>query len=97
MRHVRQDELLARLQAGDDRALGELADAYSAMIYQLSFRYLRNREDAEEVTEDVLYKVYRNIGTFRGDAALSSWIYRITFNAAMFAAADGPLPDVAGH
>ena len=83
MRHVRQDELLARLQAGDDRALGELADAYSAMIYQLSFRYLRNREDAEEVTEDVLYKVYRNIGTFRGDAALSSWIYRITFNAAM--------------
>src|SRR5262249_17314432 len=47
------------------------------------FRYLRNKEDAEEITQDVLYKVYRNIGAFRGDAALSSWIYRITFNAAM--------------
>jgi RNA polymerase sigma-70 factor, ECF subfamily len=35
------------------------------------------------VTQDVLFKVYRNIDTFRGDAALSSWIYRITFNAAM--------------
>jgi RNA polymerase sigma-70 factor (ECF subfamily) len=35
------------------------------------------------VTQDVLYKVFRNIGTFRGDAALSSWIYRITFNGAM--------------
>jgi RNA polymerase sigma-70 factor (ECF subfamily) len=44
---------------------------------------LRNKEDAEEVAQDVLYKVYRKIGAFRGDSALSSWIYRITFNAAM--------------
>src|SRR6185312_14762327 len=39
--------------------------------------------DAEEVTQDVLFKVYRKVDAFRGDAALSSWIYRITFNAAM--------------
>lgn len=83
MRDLQQDDLLRRLQAGDDHALGDLADMYSARIYQLAFRYLRNKEDAEEVTQDVLFKVYRNIGTFRGDAALSSWIYRITFNAAM--------------
>lgn len=83
MRDPRNDDLLARLQAGDDRAVGDLADAYSSKIYQLAFRYLRNREDAEEVTQDVLLKVYRKVGAFRGDAALSSWIYRITFNAAM--------------
>src|SRR6476620_3223883 len=82
-RDLQQDELLHRLQAGDDSALGDLADKYIARIYQLAFRYLRNKEDAEEVTQDVLFKVYRSIGTFRGDAALSSWIYRITFNAAM--------------
>src|SRR4030081_1268015 len=76
-------ELLARLRSGDERALADLADAYSSKIYQLAFRYLRNKEDAEEVTQDVLFKVYRKVGTFRGDAALSSWIYRITFNAAM--------------
>src|ERR1700719_1204107 len=75
--------LLNRLKAGDDRALGDLADAYAGKIHQLAFRYLRNKEDAEEVTQDVLYKVYRKIGAFRGDSALSSWIYRITFNAAM--------------
>jgi RNA polymerase sigma-70 factor (ECF subfamily) len=75
--------LLSRLKAGDDRALGDLADAYAGKIHQLAFRYLRNKEDAEEVTQDVLYKVYRKVGAFRGDAALSSWIYRITFNAAM--------------
>jgi RNA polymerase sigma-70 factor (ECF subfamily) len=77
------DDLLARLQAGDEQALADLADAYSSKIYQLAFRYLRNKEDAEEVTQDVLFKVYRKVGEFRGDAALSSWIYRITFNAAM--------------
>src|SRR5579871_565748 len=83
MRDPRNDELLARLQAGDDRALGDLAEAYGSKIYQLAFRYLRNKEDAEEVAQDVLFKVYRKVGAFRGDAALSSWIYRITFNAAM--------------
>ena len=66
-----------------NRRLADLADAYRARIFQLAFRYLRNKEDAEEVTQDVLFKVYRNIGHFRGDSALSSWIYRITFNAAM--------------
>ena len=78
-----QDALLARLKAGDERALGDLADEYGTKIYQLAFRYLRNKEDAEEVTQDVLFKVYRKVDAFRGDAALSSWIYRITFNAAM--------------
>ncbi len=52
-------------------------------IHQLALRHMKNREDAEEVTQDVLLKVYRKIGAFRGDSALSSWIYRITFNTAM--------------
>ena len=75
--------LVARLQGGDERAVAELATTYGSKIYQLAFRYLRNKEDAEEVTQDVLYKVYRKADAFRGDAAFSSWIYRITFNAAM--------------
>ena len=83
MRDPQNDQLLSRLQSGDERALAELADAYGTKIYQLAFRYLRNKEDAEEVTQDVLFKVFRKVGEFRGDAALSSWIYRITFNAAM--------------
>ena len=84
MREYSSDrELLERLKAGDQQALGDLADAYCGKIYQLAFRYLRNREDAEEVAQDVLFKVYRKVGEFRGDAALSSWIYRITFNTAM--------------
>ena len=75
--------LLTRLQARDETALEELINIYGQKVYQLAFRYLRNKEDAEEVAQDVLFKVYRKIGAFRGDSALSSWIYRITFNSAM--------------
>ncbi len=84
MRDLHSDRaLLTRLQSGDESAVAELAETYGSKIYQLAFRHLRNKEDAEEVAQDVLFKVYRKIGAFRGDAALSSWIYRITFNAAM--------------
>jgi len=80
---VTETQLVERLRQGDDSALGELAAAYGSKIFQLAFRYVKNREDAEEITQDVLMKVYRKIDHFRGDAALSSWIYRITFNTAM--------------
>src|SRR3954467_11149295 len=83
MRDTKDDLLLARLQAGDESALRDLAEAYGSKIFQLAFRYVRNKEDAEEITQDVLFKVHRHVGAFRGDAALSSWIFRITFNAAM--------------
>ena len=76
-------ELIGRMQAGDMSAVTDLSTTYGARIHQLAFRYMKNWEDAEEVTQDVLMKVFRKIDAFRGDAALSSWIYRITFNTAM--------------
>src|ERR1051325_1472044 len=75
--------LIGRLQARDETAVHELAERYGARIYQLALRQMKNPEDAEEVTQAVLMKVYRKIAAFRGDAALSWWIYRITFNTAM--------------
>lgn len=75
--------LIERLRAGDSSAVNDLSAVYGPKIYQLAFRYMKNREDAEEVAQDVLLKVFKKIEAFRGDSALSSWIYRITFNAAM--------------
>ena len=75
--------LVERLRVGDGSALADLEAAYGSKIYQLAFRYLKNHEDAEEVAQDVLFRVFQKIGAFRGEAQLSSWIYRITFNTAM--------------
>jgi RNA polymerase sigma-70 factor, ECF subfamily len=81
--HRAERELIGRMRARDGSAVDELASLYGPRIQQLAFRYLKNWEDAEEVAQDVLMKVYRKIEAFRGDAALSSWIYRITFNTSM--------------
>lgn len=75
--------LIDRIRAGDEDAVADLAAAHSARIYRVAFRYLRNREDAEEVVQDVLLRITRRADTFRGDAALSTWIHRIAFNATM--------------
>ena len=81
--HNAERDLVGRMRAGDGSAVADLASLYGPRIQQLAFRYLKNWEDAEEVSQDVLLKVYRKIDAFRGDSALSSWIYRITFNTAM--------------
>ena len=81
--HDTERDLVGRMRAGDGSAVNDLASLYGPRIQQLAFRYLKNWEDAEEVAQDVLLKVFRKIEAFRGDAALSSWIYRITFNTAM--------------
>ena len=81
--HTAERDLVGRMRARDGSAVADLASLYGPRIQQLAFRYTKNWEDAEEVAQDVLLKVYRKIEAFRGDAALSSWIYRITFNTAM--------------
>ena len=83
MERQADQQLAGRLRRGEDAALGDLDRTYRQKIYQLALSYMKNDWDAEEVTQDVLLRVFRKIDTFRGDAALSSWIYRITFNTAM--------------
>ena len=80
---IAEHALIDRLAAGDSSAVSDLEAAYGPRIFQLAFRYMKNREDAEEITQDVLLRVFQKIWAFRGDAALSSWIYRITFNTAI--------------
>ena len=77
------NKLISRLRAGEDGAVADLVNAHGARVYQMAIRYLKNAEDAEELTQDVLFKAVDKIREFRGDSALSSWLYRITFNAAM--------------
>src|SRR4030095_553213 len=79
----KERELVDRVRRRDESAVADLALVSGTKIFQLAFRYVKNREDAEEIVQDVLMKVFRKIDAFRGDSALSSWIYRITFNTAM--------------
>jgi RNA polymerase sigma-70 factor (ECF subfamily) len=63
-------------------AVEALVHRYGVKIYRLALRITGSPEDAQEVSQDVLWTVVRKIGSFKGEAALGSWIYRITANAA---------------
>jgi len=79
---VEDRQLVERLQGQEAGAVEELVDRYGARIYRLARRLLNDPRDVEEVTQDVLLTIVAKIHTFRGEAAFSSWIYRIATNAA---------------
>ena len=78
-----ETRLIQRLQARDEAALETLMAQYGTRIFGLALRLTGNRQDAEEVLQDVLWAILQNIGSFRGDSKLSTWIYRITMNRAL--------------
>lgn len=77
------DEQLHRdLLAEAPGAVEALVHRYGVKIYRLAYRITGKAEDAQEVAQDVLWAIVRKIGSFKGESALGSWIYRITANAA---------------
>jgi RNA polymerase sigma-70 factor (ECF subfamily) len=74
--------LVEGLLRGESAAVEALVDRYGAWIHRVAGRLLNDPRDAEEVTQDVLMTVVRKIGTFKREAAFSSWLYRIAANAA---------------
>jgi len=73
-------ELVRRVQQGDSAAFGELVTRYQDRIYTVCLRQLGDRTLAEEVAQDVFLSAFRAMGNFRGDAKLSTWLFRIAIN-----------------
>jgi RNA polymerase sigma-70 factor (ECF subfamily) len=77
------DEALVRRLRREERGAAEvLVGRYGERVYRLAFRITRSHEDAEEVAQDTLWTAARKIGTFKGESAFGSWLYRITANTA---------------
>jgi RNA polymerase sigma-70 factor (ECF subfamily) len=73
-------DLAARLLNQDPAALEEVISRYQAKIFNTAYTIVKNHQDAQEITQDTLFAIYRKIGTFRGDSSLCTWICRITLN-----------------
>jgi len=76
-------ELIQQLRAGDEQAFKSLVANYQDMVYNTALGIVQNSEDAEDVAQEVFIQVYRSIDQFKGDARLSTWIYRITTTKAL--------------
>lgn len=73
-------ELAQASAAGDVPAFEELYRRHRRKVYSLCLRMLGNVPDAEDLTQEVFLQLYRKIGTFKGAATLSTWLYRLTVN-----------------
>jgi RNA polymerase sigma-70 factor (ECF subfamily) len=78
--HDHDRELARRASSGDDAAFEELYRTHSGRVHALCLRMTGSRERAIELTQDVFVHVWERLASFRGESALSSWIYRLTVN-----------------
>lgn len=78
---AQERRLVRRLKQGDERAFQELVETYQDRVFSLVLRMMGNRQEAEDVAQEVFFSVYRAMHRFRGDARLYTWIYRIAVNA----------------
>jgi len=76
-------EVIRRAQNGDAAAFECLYRSHSRHVYSICLRMLKNRADAEDITQQVFLQVFRKIGTFCGDSGFCTWLHRVTVNAVL--------------
>lgn len=76
-------DLVKRAQEGDTDAFASLFYSHKARIYSVCLRMTNNTAEAEDLTQDAFLQVFRKLGSFRGDSALSTWLYRIAVNTVL--------------
>ncbi|HWI53161.1 MAG TPA: sigma-70 family RNA polymerase sigma factor [Symbiobacteriaceae bacterium] len=77
------DEQLAfEAQQGNTQAFADLVDRHKGRVYRTLFQVVGNDEDAQDLAQEVFLKVYRSLAGYRGDAAFTTWLHRLTLNLA---------------
>ena len=79
-RIVHDEELVLRLQRGDEWAFQLLVRRFRKKLYSIAFGITLDAEESQDIVQEVFLQVYRSIDTFRGDASLTTWLQRITVN-----------------
>lgn len=77
---MNEKSFIAELQAGKQAAFGQLLDDYQQKVFGTCISFIPNKEDAEDVAQEVFLEVFKSINKFKGDSKLSTWIYKIATN-----------------
>ncbi len=78
-----ETSIINKITGGDTQAFAILVDRYKDLVFTLSMRMLKNREEAEEVSQDTFIKVYKALAKFKGDSKLSTWVYKVAYNTCL--------------
>ena len=74
---LNEETLIHQLKAGDEQAFRQLVESYQHLVYNTVLGIVQDVQEAEDVAQEVFIQVYRSISGFRGEAQLSTWLYRI--------------------
>jgi len=77
---LEEKEILERIKKGETKYFEEIITKYKRVVFGHAFNFLRNKEEAEDASQEIFVNIFNNLGKFRGDSKLSTWIYRITIN-----------------
>jgi RNA polymerase sigma factor (sigma-70 family) len=77
---LKEQNLIYQLQAGKQAAFSRLLDDYQQKVFGTCISFIPNKEDAEDVAQEVFLEVFKSISKFKGDSKLATWIYKITTN-----------------
>lgn len=80
---IPETEIIQAIVSGEQRAFKMLYAGYAEKVYNTALSYSKSIEDAEEITQDVFIKIFKSAASFNGNAALSTWIYRIAVNTSL--------------
>ncbi|KAF2515909.1 sigma-70 family RNA polymerase sigma factor [Flavobacterium zhairuonense] len=80
MSTMNDQHYIDRILQGETNLFAVLVDRYKDMIFTLSLKMVKNREEAEEAAQDTFIKVYNSLSKFKGDSKFSTWIYKISYN-----------------
>jgi RNA polymerase sigma-70 factor (ECF subfamily) len=75
--------LVAAVVAGDTTAFDQIVERHRRAVYQVCFRFVNNHEDASDLAQETFVRAWKGLKNFKGDAALSTWLYRIAVNACL--------------
>jgi RNA polymerase sigma-70 factor (ECF subfamily) len=76
-------ELVAAARAGDQGAFGEIVERHRRSVYQVCYRFVDNHEDASDLAQETFLRAWKGLQNFKGEAALSTWLYRIAVNVSL--------------
>ncbi len=77
---MEESDLIQRLREGDRTAFKILFENFKSRVFNTCLSYVQHTEEAEEITQDVFIEIHRSVGLYKGESALSTWIYRISVN-----------------
>lgn len=80
---MNEQEIIKGLLEKDENAFRKVVETFRKNVYHTCFGFVHNKQDAEDIAQDVFIELYRSVSKFRGDAKLSTWVYRICVNKSL--------------